>query len=301
MSETKSVFIAIVGRPNVGKSSLLNRIVGEKLAIVTSKPQTTRSRVTGVYTAGDILYVFIDTPGMHKAKNRLGQYMIKQVRDSVADVDATFMLAEPQGAINEAEKELIASFKRNKIPAVLVINKIDIIREKEQLLARIDEFRQLFNFDAYIPVSVLEGEGIGILLSEAGKYAKEGPHYFSDDSITDQPEKVLAAEMIREKTLLNLHDEVPHGIGVVIEKMNERESRSGETILDVDATVYCERKNHKAMIIGKNGDMLKKIASEARHDIESFFDIKVNLKVWIKIKEDWRNQLGVLRALGYGQ
>ncbi|MDR2655714.1 MAG: GTPase Era [Oscillospiraceae bacterium] len=300
MPETKSVFTAIVGKPNVGKSSLLNRIIGEKLAIVTAKPQTTRSRISGIYTRGETQFVFIDTPGMHKAKNRLGEFMVKQARESVSDVDAAFMLVEPQGEINQAERELMSGFKKSGVPAVLVINKIDLLRDKSPLLKRIDEFRRIHDFAAYIPISVRENDGIDLLLTEAEKYARPGPHYFDAGAFTDQPEKALVSEMIREKTLINLRDEVPHGIGVIVEKMNERAGRSGENILDIDAVIYCERKNHKSMIIGKGGAMLKKIAGEARADIEKFFELKVNLQVWVKIKEDWRNQAGIMRSLGYG-
>jgi len=294
--ETKSVFASIVGRPNVGKSSLLNRLVGEKVSIVSAKPQTTRTRITGIRTEGDLQMVFIDTPGLHKARTRLGEYMVKQVRESVTDVDVAVLMVEPRGGVNEAERELIKKIQDSAMPAILVINKVDLLKEKEALLERINQFQQLHQFDKYIPISALTGDGVGAFLQELAKFAVESPHYFEDDSITDQPERVLAAEIIREKMLYYLNEEVPHGVGVVVERMQER---PGKDITDIDATVYCERKTHKGIIIGKSGSMLKKIASEAREDMESFFGCKVNLQVWVKIKDDWRNREGVIRTLGF--
>ncbi len=296
MNNTKSEFVAIVGKPNAGKSSLLNSIVGEKVAIVSAKPQTTRTRITGVLTKEETQYVFIDTPGLHKPKTKLGEYMVKQVGDSVADVDIAVLVVDFKGEPVQAEYDLIASFRAQNMPAILVVNKIDTLAQKEDIIPRIDTYRTLYDFAAVVPLSARTGEGVDVLLKELDVYAQEGPHFFPDDAVTDQPERVIAAEIIREKLLRNLSEEVPHGIAVALESMKEREDGS---MIDIDAIIYCERETHKGIIIGKGGAMLKKVATEARQDMERFFDIKVNLKTWVKVKDDWRNRDGLVRSFGY--
>lgn len=296
MLKTKSEFVAIVGKPNAGKSSLLNSMIGEKIAIVSNKPQTTRTRITGVLTKEATQFVFIDTPGLHKPKTKLDEYMVKQVDDSVADVDIAVLVVDFQGEPAKAELELIDSFKSLHIPALLVINKIDTLAQKEQIIQRIDQYRSLFEFESVIPLSAKTGEGVEILLKELDKLAQEGPHFFPGDTMTDQPERVIAAEIIREKLLRNLSDEVPHGTAVEIESMKERE---GADIIDIDAVIYCEKESHKGIIIGKGGAMLKKVATQARKELEGFLDIKVNLKTWVKVKDDWRNKESAVRSLGY--
>ncbi len=294
--QTKSAFVAIVGKPNVGKSSLLNRLVGEKVAIVSNKPQTTRTRINGVLTKGETQYVFIDTPGLHKAKTKLSEYMVKQVADSVADVDVAVLVVEPKGEVTKAEQELIENFKTMRLPAILVINKIDLLSQKEQLLERISAYSKLHNFEAVVPMSAMTGEGTEDLFQELEAFACEGPHFFPDDAMTDQPERVIVGEIIREKLLNNMQEEIPHGTAVSVESMKEREDKP---IIDIEAVIYCERDNHKGMIIGKNGQMLKKIASQAREEIEAFLDIKVNLQCWVKVREDWRNKETIIRYLGF--
>lgn len=296
MYNTKNEFVAIVGKPNAGKSSLLNSIVGEKVAIVSAKPQTTRTRITGVLTQEETQYVFIDTPGLHKPKTKLGEYMVKQVSESVADVDVAVLVVDFKGEPVKAELDLIERFRELKIPAILVVNKIDTLARKEAIIPRIDTYRKLFDFAAVVPLSAKTGEGVDILLKELKPFAQEGPHFFPDDAVTDQPERVIAAEIIREKLLRNLSDEVPHGTAVAIEAMKERPDGN---IIDIDAVIYCERETHKGIIIGKGGAMLKKVATEARQDMEQFFDIKINLKTWVKVKDDWRNHEGLVRSFGY--
>ncbi len=296
MTNTKSEFVAIVGKPNAGKSSLLNSIIGEKVAIVSAKPQTTRTRITGVLTKEETQYVFIDTPGLHKPKTKLGEYMVKQVGESVADVDIAVLVVDFKGEPVQAELDLIASFRAQSIPAILVVNKIDTLAQKEDIIPRIDTYRTLYDFAAVVPLSAKTGEGVEVLLKELNPYALDGPHYFPDDAVTDQPERVIAAEIIREKLLRNLSEEVPHGIAVGIESMKEREDGS---LIDIDAIIYCERETHKGIIIGKGGAMLKKVATQARQDMERFFDVKVNLKTWVKVKDDWRNRDGLVRSFGY--
>ena len=295
--DTKIEFITIVGRANAGKSSLLNALVGEKIAMISAKPQTTRTRITGLVTQNETQYVFMDTPGVQKAKNKLGEHMNKTVKDSVTDVDLILMVADAAKNINDIDKSIIASFKK-KDNVILILNKIDLISEKEQIAVKIAEFSALYDFNAIIPISVTENDGIDIVWEETKKYAVEGPHYFPDDSLTDQPERVLAAEIIREKMLRLLAKEVPHGSAVVVERMREREDSN---ITDIDATVYCEKASHKGIIIGKGGSMLKKIGSYARADMEKFFGCKINLTIWVKVKEDWRNREGILRSLGYDE
>ncbi len=300
---TKSAFVAIVGRPNVGKSSLLNALVGEKVAIVSDKPQTTRTRILGILTQGEIQYVLLDTPGLHKPKTALSEYMVKQVNQSVSEVDVAVLVTEATGEITKAEQTLIQTFSEMQLPAILVINKIDLLDEKEQMLGKIAAFSQLYNFSAVVPLSVLQHEGIELLLEELSQFAQEGPHFFPDDAMTDQPERVIVAEIIREKLLRNLREEIPHGIAVVVERMRDRaddpESYGNKDIVDIDATIYCEKDSHKGIVIGKNGAMLKKVASEARAEVESFLDIRVNLQCWVKVRADWRNQASALRNFGF--
>ena len=297
MSESKSVFVTIVGRANAGKSSLLNKLVGEKIAAVSSKPQTTRTRITGVLTENGIQYVFLDTPGVHKAHNKLGEHMLKAVSDSVSEGELILMMADSSKKPNESEKKLVQSFSK-KTKVILALNKTDLIKDKEKLLEVITEYSSLHDFSEVVPISVVQNDGLDIIMKILNENAVEGPHYFPDDKFTDQPEKVLMAEMIREKALLNLNEEVPHGIAVTIERLNERENRNGETILDIDATIFCERESHKGILIGKGGSMLRKIGSEARADLEDFFGIKVNLQCWVKVKEDWRNREGLIKNFG---
>jgi GTP-binding protein Era len=296
MEKTYSEFVAIVGCPNVGKSSLLNALVGEKVAIVTSRPQTTRTRITGVLTRGDTQFVFIDTPGLHRPKTKLSEYMVKQVKDSVADVDVAVLVTEPVGEIRPAEQELLESFRARRLPAILAVNKIDSLAKKEMMMEKIAAFSGLFPFAAVVPVSALERDGVDILLSEVKKFAQEGPHYFPDDAMTDQPERVIVAEIIREKLLCNLRDEIPHGTAVLVESMKERENQE---ITDIQAVIYCERDSHKGMIIGKGGAMLKKVSSEARAEIENFLQIHCNLQCWVKTKPDWRNKAGAISNFGF--
>ena len=293
---TKSAFIAIVGRPNVGKSSLLNAFVGEKVAIVSPKPQTTRTRITGVLTQEETQLVFVDTPGIHTPKNKLSDYMVKQVRESVADVDAVVLMTEPTGAISPTELELIAQFKARRLPALLVVNKIDLLSQKELMMEKIAAFSALYDFAEIIPVSVLRQDGIDLLLSKLMTYAADSPHYFDDDSYTDQPERVIISEIVREKLLMNLRDELPHGMAVGIEQMSERD---GSDLLDIQAIIYCEKDSHKGMVIGKQGAMLKKIGSQARSDIEGFMACRVNLQLWVRVKADWRNRDGLIREFGF--
>jgi len=292
----KSAFVAIVGRPNVGKSSLLNAFVGEKVAIVTEKPQTTRTRITGVLTTGQTQLVFIDTPGIHRPKTKLSEYMVRQVRESVGDVDVAVLVTEPTGEIREAERELLERFRQRRLPAILAINKVDTLPRKDAMMEKIKAFSEQYDFDEIIPISALHGDGVDILLRRLHAYAVPGPHYFDEDSFTDQPERVLVAEMVREKLLRGMREEIPHGTAVVVEEMKER---SGKELMDITITIFCERESHKGMIIGKKGVMLKKIASEARRDIEDFLQIPVNLKCWVKVKEDWRNREGLIRGFGF--
>lgn len=294
---TKIEFITIVGRANAGKSSLLNALVGEKIAAISSKPQTTRTRITGIVTENEAQYVFMDTPGVQKAKNKLGESMNKAVKDSVTDVDLILMVADASKNINDIDKRIIGSF-RKKDNVILILNKIDLLPDKEKVALKIAEFLELYDFKSVIPISVIRNDGIDIVWEESKKFAVEGPHYFPDDSFTDQPERVLAAEIVREKILRLMHDEVPHGIAVTVEQMSERTDMSGDDILDISAVIYCERDSHKGMIIGKKGAMLKKIGQYAREDLEKFFEIKVNLQCWVKVKEDWRNSEALIRSFG---
>ena len=292
---TKSAFIAIVGKPNVGKSSLLNRLLGAKIAIVSSKPQTTRTKIMGVLTLGETQLVFTDTPGFHKPHNKLGEYMNNAVGDSIGGTDSVLFVTEPRGELDDKELELIKKLKQEKRKVILAINKIDMLKDKKELFDRIVYLTKFYDFDAVVPVSATRGDGMDELEDELIKTACESVHYFPDDTLTDQPERVLAAEIIREKILRLMDKEVPHGIAVAVEKMREREDKD---ILDIDATIYCERETHKGMIIGNHGAMLKKISTFARQDLESFFEIKVNLHTWVKVKEGWRNKEGLIHNFG---
>lgn len=292
----KSAFIAIVGRPNVGKSSILNRILGQKITIVSSKPQTTRTRIMGVLTEGETQLVFIDTPGIHKPRTELGKYMVRSIDESVAGVDACLLVTEACRNITDTELKLMEKFEAMGVPAILAINKIDTVKDKSDLMLQIARYSEKYDFEAVVPVSAQTGSGIDQLKDELKKQAQEGGHLFDEDTITDQPERVLAAEMIREKMLRLLDKEIPHGTAVVIERMKTRDDKD---IIDMDATIYCEKASHKGIIIGKGGSMLKKIGTYARQDMEAFFNCKVNLTMWVKVKEDWRNRENLLRSFGY--
>lgn len=292
---TKTAFVAIVGKPNVGKSSLLNKMIGQKIAIVSSKPQTTRTKIMGVLTKGETQLVFTDTPGFHKPHNKLGEKMNEAVGDTVGGVDACLFLVEPKGELNEQEMELLEMFKKHKMPVILAINKIDMIKNKEELLERIVYLTGLYDFTAVVPVSASRGDNVNDIIDELDRLAVESVHFFPDDTLTDQPERVLAAEIIREKILRLMDKEVPHGIAVAVEKMRERDNQD---ILDIEATIYCERESHKGMVIGKKGAMLKKISTYARQDLENFFQIKINLQCWVKVKADWRNREGLIHNFG---
>lgn len=292
----KSAFIAIIGRPNVGKSSILNKLLGQKVAIVSSKPQTTRTRIMGVLTEGKDQLVFLDTPGMHKPKNSLGDYMVRSINESVAGVDACLLVTEAGQEIRENERMLIEKVKKLDLPCVLAINKTDTINDKEVILEQIIKYSKEMDFEAIVPVSAETGSKLDELKEELKKFTSEGGHFFPDDTLTDQPEKVLAAEMIREKILRLTEKEIPHGTAVVIERMKMRDDKN---LMDIDATIYCERDTHKGILIGKKGAMLKKISTYARQDMENFFGCKVNLKTWIKVKEDWRNKENLMRSFGF--
>lgn len=294
MSVTKSAIISIVGRPNVGKSTLLNKLVGAKIAIVSNKPQTTRTRITGVVSRGNCQFIFQDTPGLHKPRSRLGDYMVKVVRDTVSDVDIAALVVEPTPKIGPAEQELIDRMKEFHMPSILIINKIDTVKN-EDLLAVIAAYSQVHDFDAVVPVSAVNETNLDILFEEFEKFAIEGPQLFPDDMLCDQPERQLAAEIVREKMLLLLDKEVPHGTAVAVERMKERE----DGLVEINATIYCEKKSHKGIIIGKQGAMLKKIGAQARADIEELLDARVFLELWVKVKEDWRNNQYQMRNFGY--
>ena len=291
---TKNAMITICGRPNVGKSTLTNRLVGEKIAIVTNKPQTTRNRICAVINRGDTQLVVIDTPGIHKARTRLGDYMVKVAKESVAGVDAAVMLIEPIANIGPQEQELLDSLKQSGTPAILAINKIDTI-QKEELLAVIALYSSAYDFRAIVPISAKDGDGVDELLDEMGKFAQPGPQLFPEDMITDQPERQICAEIVREKLLLCLDKEVPHGTAVDVTRFTERDNG----IIDLDVTIYCEKASHKGIIIGKRGAMLKKIGELARTDIEAFMGTKVFLQTWVKVKENWRDSQSLLHNFGF--
>ena len=291
----RTAFVTIAGRTNAGKSSLLNAIIGEKIASVSNKPQTTRTRITGIRNIDDVQLVFFDTPGLHKPVNKLSEHMLNTVKESVSDIDAVVFMQDCTKKINEQELNLLKSMNASKMPVILVLNKIDLLKNKNDLAPMISDLTSKAEFQAIVPVSVTENNGVDIVIDEIIKLAEESPHFFPDDMITDQPEKVLAAEMIREKLLMLLNDEVPHGIAVGVEEMSEREDKD---ILDISAVIYCEKESHKGIVIGKGGAMLKKASTAARVELEDFFQIKVNLKCWVKVKEDWRNREGIIRNFG---
>ena len=293
---TKSAMITICGRPNVGKSTLTNALVGEKIAIVSNKPQTTRNRISAVVTRSNTQFVLMDTPGFHKPRTRLGDYMVNVVKESVADVDAVMLLVEPIANIGRQEEELIARLKETNVPAVLVINKIDTV-EKAELLEVMAMYSQAHSFDAIIPISAKNNEGLDELMEQLEKYAVEGPQLFPDDMISDQPEKQICAELVRDKLLLCLDKEIPHGTAIEVTKFSERDNG----IIDMDVTIFCEKASHKGIIIGKNGAMLRKIGEMARTDIEAFMGTKVFLQTWVKVKENWRDSMAQLRNFGYSE
>ena len=296
MPITKTAMITIAGRPNVGKSTLTNALVGEKIAIVSNKPQTTRNRICGVVNRGDTQYVLLDTPGLHKARNRLGDYMVKVVRESVADVDCVCLLVEPIPHVGTPEQVLIDRIKEEHLPAVLVINKIDTV-EKDALLAVMAAYSEAYDFDAIIPISAEKRDGLEELMNQLSQYVAEGPQLFPDGMTTDQPERQIIAEIVREKLLRNLDKEIPHGTAIEVTKFSERDNG----IIDLDVTIYCEKASHKGIIIGKQGAMLKKISSQAREDIERFMGTKVYMETWVKVKENWRDNLNYIRSFGYDE
>ena len=294
MNITKSGIITICGRPNVGKSTLTNALVGEKVAIVSSKPQTTRNRICAILNRGDTQFVFMDTPGLHKAHTRLGDYMVDVVRKSVADVDGVMLLVEPIAHIGEPEQELIARIRTLGVPAALVINKIDTV-EKEDLLAVMAVYGGACDWDAVVPISARTGEGVEDLLEVLSRWIPEGPQLFPDDVVTDQPERQVMAEIVREKLLRNLDKEIPHGTAVEVTKFSQRDN----DIIDCHVTIYCEKESHKGIIIGKGGAMLKKVSSEARQDMERFMGDKIYLETWVKVKENWRDNPAAIQNFGY--
>lgn len=294
--ESKNGFVAIVGLPNVGKSSLINSLMGQKISIVSSKPQTTRTRILGVLTRNETQLVFIDTPGILTPKTKLGKYMEKSIFSSVSSVDIALLVVDANRSIKNEELKLLDKLKTIKIPIILAINKIDLINDKTLLLKKLTEFSKLYDFKAIVPISAKKKDGLNSLLDELVSLAIPGIHFFDDDTLTDQPEKVIVAEIIREKILRLIDKEIPHGIAVAIESMKERQNKS---LMDISAVIYCDKENHKKIIIGKNGNMLKNIGSKARKDIEMFLDIKINLNLWVKVKENWKNKVTLLKNFGY--
>ena len=292
----KTAMITMAGPPNVGKSTLLNALVGEKIAIVSNKPQTTRNRISAILNRGDTQFVFLDTPGFHKPRTKLGDYMVGVVNESVSDVDAVILIVEPIAGAGKQEEALIAQLHKQNAPALLVINKIDTV-EKDTLLEVIASYQDLYPFDACIPISAKRRDGLQELLQELDRYAVPGPQLFPDDMITDQPERQIVAEIIREKMLWNLEREIPHGTAVEITKFSERD----DGVIEIDATIYCEKASHKGIIIGKQGAMLKKISTMARHDCERFLGAKIYLQTWVKVKENWRDNPNLIRNFGYHQ
>ena len=291
----KSGIITICGRPNVGKSTLTNALVGEKVAIVSNKPQTTRNRICGVRTRGESQFVFVDTPGLHKARTRLGDYMVNVVKESVADVDAVMLLVEPIPNVGGPEEQLIARMKKLSCPAVLVINKVDTLDKKEKLLEVIQTYGQVHQFQAVVPISAKTGEGVDELLDVLEGYLPQGPQLFPEDMTSDQPERQMMAEILREKLLLCLDKEIPHGTAVEITRFAERD----DEVVEVEATIYCEKNSHKGIIIGKGGSMLKKVSTLARQDMERFMGTKVYLQTWVKVKENWRDNPAAIQNFGY--
>ena len=298
MHITKTAMITVCGRPNVGKSSLTNALVGEKIAIVSNKPQTTRNRIYGVVNRGDTQFVLLDTPGLHKPRSRLGDYMVKVVRESLADVEAALLLVEPIAHVGEPEKVLLQRIAEENIPAVLCINKIDTVEKKDDLLAVIAAYSETgAAFDAIIPISARTGDGLEELMAQLAKYAQEGPQLFPDGMTTDQPDAQVCAEIVRDKMLRCLDKEIPHGTAVEVTRFTERDSG----IIDLDVTIYCEKASHKGIIIGKHGDMIKRISTLARKDIERFMGTQVYMETWVKVKENWRDNVNFIRSQGYNE
>lgn len=293
--EFRSGFVTLIGRPNVGKSTLMNRMIGQKIAITSNKPQTTRNRIQTVYTDERGQIIFLDTPGIHKAKNKLGEYMVSVAERTLREVDLILWLVEPTTFIGAGERHIAEQLKNVKTPVFLVINKIDTVA-KAEILTFIDAYKDIADFAEIIPVSALKGENTDELLESMFRYLEAGPQYYDEDTITDQPERQIVSELIREKALRNLNDEIPHGVAVAIDRMKER---PGGMLIDIDATIVCERNSHKGIIIGKQGSMLKKIGTDARRDIEALLDCKVNLKLWVKVKKDWRDSDFLIKNFGY--
>lgn len=294
MSENyKSGFVALIGRPNVGKSTLMNCIIGQKIAITSKKPQTTRNRIQTVYTSDEGQIVFVDTPGIHKAKNKLGDYMVNVAQHSLREVDVVLWLVEPTDYIGAGERHIIEELKKVKAPVILVVNKIDTVK-KEQLLGYIDAYRGQLDFAEIVPVSALKNDNTQVLIEQIMKYLPYGPAFYDEDTVTDQPTRQIVAELVREKVLQNIDEEIPHGVAVVIEQM-----KYGRKIVDIDATIVCERESHKGIIIGKGGQMLKKIGSLARPEIEDLLEQHVNLRLWVKVKKDWRDSDFLMKNFGY--
>ena len=295
MNQFKSGFVTLIGRPNVGKSTLMNRLIGQKIAITSNKPQTTRNRIQTVYTCEEGQIIFLDTPGIHRAKNKLGEYMVTVAERTLREVDVILWLVEPTTFIGAGERHIAEQLRSTDTPVILVINKIDTV-EKSEILKFIDAYKDIVDFQEIVPVSALKGENTQELIKVMFDYLEEGPCYYDEDTITDQPERQIVAEMVREKALRNLNDEIPHGIAVVTERMQER--KKGD-IIDIDATIICERDSHKGIIIGKQGAMLKKIGSQARRDMENLLDCRVNLKLWVKVKKEWRDSDFLMKNFGY--
>ena len=293
----KSGFVTLIGRPNVGKSTLMNHLIGQKIAITSNKPQTTRNRIQTVYTdeeRGQI--IFLDTPGIHKAKNKLGEYMVNVAEHTLNEVDLILWLVEPTDYIGAGEQHIIEMLKNTKTPVILVINKLDTLSERDQMLTYIDTYRKVYDFAEIVPASALRGQNTDLIIDLIFQYLPEGPMFYDVDTITDQPERQIVAELIREKALHALNEEIPHGIAVSIERMKDRK---GQNIVDIDATIICERDSHKGIIIGKGGAMLKKIGTNARYEIERLLGCKVNLKLWVKVKKDWRDSDILIKNFGY--
>ena len=293
----KSGFVAIIGRPNVGKSTLMNHLIGQKIAITSKKPQTTRNKIQTVYTCEDGQIIFLDTPGIHKAKNKLGEYMVNVAEQTLKDVDVILWLVEPTTYIGAGEKHIAEQLQKTSLPVILVINKVDTVK-KEDILQVIDNYRKLYDFAEIIPASALRGQNKKDIVNSLFKYMPYGPMFYDEDTVTDQPQRQIVAEIIREKALHALDEEIPHGIAVTIEKMRERK---GQHIVDIEATIICERDSHKGIIIGKQGSMLKKIGSNARFEIEKMLEERVNLKIWVKVKKDWRDSDTLMKNFGYNK
>lgn len=295
----KSGFVTIIGRPNVGKSTLMNRLIGQKIAITSNKPQTTRNRIQTIYTdAGRGQIIFLDTPGIHKAKNKLGEYMVNVAERTLNEVDVVLWLVEPDNFIGAGERHIIEQLQKVTTPVILIINKVDTV-EKDKVLEYIDTYRKVYDFAEIIPTSALRGNNVDDVIDSIFKYLNYGPQFYDEDTITDQPERAICAELIREKALHALNDEVPHGIAVAIDRMRERKGKHNKTIIDIDATIVCERDSHKGIIIGKQGVMIKKIGTNARYEMERLLDSQVNLKLWVKVKKDWRDNDFLIKNFGY--